>query len=691
MTDAWSTPPLVRSSGADLLRRLIAADPPPPFAVLHRPRTAGADTLEVLFGSVEEVERLADLPLPETGGPAGGGGHDLVVIIPYRQVRERGYDCHDDGAPLLALTVTEDATVTVDEAEELLPGAPLHLSDSTLDIPDDEYADLVRRVVRDEIGRGAGSNFVLQRAFSAVVSAYSHRAALTLFWNLLAAESGAYWTFVVHTGRRTFVGASPERHVSLEQQVATMNPISGTLRYPSEGASVDGVLAFLEDAKETDELQMVVDEELKMMAAICEDGGRVVGPYLKEMARVAHTEYLIAGRSRLDVREVLRATMFAPTVTGSPLENACRVVARHEPAGRGYYSGVLALIGRDADGERTLDSAILIRTADIDEGGRLTVRVGATLVRHSDPASEVLETKAKVAGLLAAAGAAASSPAVASGAEGGGRRLGGDPRVRAALEGRNDRLAPFWLRPTTFDMAGSTLLGRRMLVVDAEDTFTAMLRHQLQALGLVVDVRPHHAVVPAQIADGYDGVLVGPGPGDPQDLADSKIATLHAVVSRLLADRTPFLAVCLGHQVLATVLGLPLVRKIVPSQGQQREIDWFGRRERVGFYNTFSAESRHSWVHSPGTRGPVLVSRDDLSGEVHGLRGEHFASAQFHPESVLTADGPGILAESLLWALGQRAGHPTRYHTAPDGTDAFAPRIPVPVPPAAAAAVAHAL
>lgn len=689
MIEAGGPPPLVRSSGADLLRRLTAADPPPPFAVLHRPGTTGSGMLEVLVGSVEEVERLADLPLPETHEPAAGL-HEVVVLIPYRQLRERGYDCRDDGEPLLALTVTEQATVTVDQAEELLPEGPLHLSDPTLDMPDDEYADLVRRVVRDEIGRGSGSNFVLQRAFNAVVPAYSHRAALALFRNLLGAESGAYWTFVVHTGRRTFVGASPERHVSLEQGVATMNPISGTLRYAPEGASVDDVLAFLGDAKETDELCMVVDEELKMMAAICEEGGRVIGPYLKQMARVAHTEYLIAGRSRLDVRDVLRATMFAPTVTGSPLENACRVVARHEPQGRGYYSGVLALIGRDPSRERTLDSAILIRTADIEEGGRLTLRVGATLVRHSDPASEALETRAKAAGLLAAASVAQVLPA--TGADRGASRLAeasrlaDDPRVRAALEERNDRLAPFWLRPAGVGTVESALLGRRMLVVDAEDTFTAMLRHQLRALGLVVDVRPHHAVAPAHAAAGYDLVLLGPGPGHPQDLADPKIAKLHAVASRLLADRTPFLAVCLGHQVLSSVLGLSMVRKAAPSQGQQREIDWFGRRERVGFYNTFAAESRRGWVLSSRTRNPVRVSRDDLSGEVHGLRGAHFASAQFHPESVLTADGPGILTESLLWALGQRVGNRARQHTAARRTDA--PARPIPAPQATA--VTHA-
>ena len=73
---------------------------------------------------------------------------------------------------------------------------------------------------------------------------------------------------------------------------------------------------------------MVVDEELKMMCTVGDMGGGVVGPRLKEMAHLAHTEYELRGRSPLDVREVLRETMFAPTVTGRP----CRTPAGSSPA-----------------------------------------------------------------------------------------------------------------------------------------------------------------------------------------------------------------------------------------------------------------------------------------------------------------------------------------------------------------------
>src|SRR5690606_37458627 len=147
-----------------------------------------------------------------------------------------------------------------------------------------------------------------------------------------------------------------------------------------------------------------------MMSRICSDGGRITGPYLKQMAHLTHTEYLLDGRSEADPRDVLRQTMFAPTVTGSPMENACTVIRRHEPAGRGYYSGVLALLeraepGRDGVvGRESLDAPILIRAAHLDDAGTVTISAGATLVRHSDPVSEVAETSAKASGMLAALG-----------------------------------------------------------------------------------------------------------------------------------------------------------------------------------------------------------------------------------------------------------------------------------------------
>lgn len=604
----------------DLLDMVLAA-PGQPFAVLHRPHVTGTARLEVLVGDVSPVATLADIP---HGAP--GPGPRTLAVIPYRQVRERGLECVDDDAPLLAMRVREYAVLSKTLVLDRLPTQPIELSGTRFDIDDATYADIVRQVITDEIGEGEGANFVIKRAFLAQIDDYHPAVALAFFRRLCEQEAGAYWTFVLHSGDRTFVGATPERHVSVADGVATMNPISGTYRYPAGGPTVSGVLDFLADGKEIDELHMVLDEELKMMSRICDGDIRVTGPLLKEMTRLAHTEYFIEGRSASDVRQILRETMLAPTVTGSPVENACRVIKRHERRGRGYYSGVAALIGNDESGRQTLDSAILIRTAEIDQAGRVEIGVGATLVRHSDPVSEVAETRAKLAALLSAL---QDRPV----------RLQDDPEVKAALARRNHRLGSFWF--TGGDPRPD--LDRRILVVDAEDTFTSMIAHQLRSLGMRVTVVRFDE---DYSTDGYDLVVLGPGPGDPRDVAGSKIAHLRDAVFSRLSQGGPLLAVCLSHQVLCSVLGLELHRLPVPNQGVQREIGLFGRQETVGFYNTFVAGSaRDEGVHP--LVGPIQISRDASTGEVHALRGRAFTSVQFHPESVLTADGPGIISRLL--------------------------------------------
>ncbi|WP_309062224.1 anthranilate synthase family protein [Streptomyces sp.] len=639
------------------------------FALLHRPHTGPADRIEVLVGDTAEVAALADIPLRSDtpgpdGAPAPGAGHEVLVVVPYRQLAERGFEAVDDGAPVITLRVRAQASVPVDEALAQLPDTRIDLVGGAFDLDDAAYADIVRRVIAEEIGTGEGANFVVRRTFVADISDYSPLSALAVFRRLMERERGAYWTFVVHAGGRTFVGATPERHLSLSRGVAVMNPISGTHRYPAQGPTLTGMLAFLADPKEADELSMVVDEELKMVARVSDSGVRVSGPHLVEMAGLAHTEYFVEGRTSADVRDVLRETLFAPTVTGSPLESAAKVVRRFEPHGRGYYSGVVALIGRDAGGGRTLDSSILIRTAVIDAAGRMTIGVGATLVRDSDPEAEAAETRAKAAGLLSALGHGSSRrtaprPRPAPGAASFARH----PDVLAALRQRNSTLSSFWLEaaaPGARPAPG--LVGRTVLVVDAEDTFTALWDHQLRSLGTTVTVRRFDEEYDT---DGYDLVVLGPGPGDPRQSHHPKIARLRAVTRRLLDTGRPFLSVCLSHQVLSGLLGLGLVRRDRPDQGVQKKIDLFGRPELVGFYNTFAARADADLIVAPGVAGAVEVCRDQRTGQVHALRGPGFRSVQFHPESVLSQNGVCVTAELLASLLEERTLLPDGVRTPP--------------------------
>ncbi|MET9830114.1 anthranilate synthase family protein [Streptomyces sp. NPDC006385] len=619
----------------DLLDAVLKGDAGD-YALICRTDEHGC-RVQVITGETSHPVSLDAIDLARRPA-SGSASSDTLIVVPYRQLVERGHPAPEDGTPLIAMTVTGAEYHSVPSVLSRLPRRQVRLADGHFDADDTEYARTVEAVLANEIGTGQGANFVIKRTYVADIIDHGPDAALAAFRELLAAERGAYWTFLVRTGSVTLVGASPERHVGLTGDIVRMNPISGTYRYPVGGPTLSGVTEFLADRKEAEELYMVVDEELKMMCRLCLPGTVTVsGPHLKEMARVAHTEYHIQGRTDRGVTEVLRETMFAPTVTGSPVESAARVIERYEPGGRGYYSGIMGLVGSDETGERTLDSAILIRSAAIDPAGRLSLSVGSTLVRHSDPMAEVAETRAKAAALLAAFGETESR-----------RQFAGHPEVLSSLSRRNEGIAGFWTTTGAVRYARSKRLdGHKVLVIDAEDTFTSMLEHQLRALGLAVTVRRFDE--PYETHD-HDMVVIGPGPGDPCDTGDPKIVALERITDKLLAERRPMLAVCLSHQVLARRLGLPVVRRTSPNQGVQRRIDLFGSPERVGFYNTFEARATAD-RRDTGLGGPVEISRDPDTGEVHALRGHRFASLQFHPESLLTVDGPRILTDMTEWVL----------------------------------------
>jgi phenazine biosynthesis protein phzE len=628
------------TGSGSLLAAVVASPAPPPFAVLYR---EGGPGVEVFVGDVVDVAALADIPLP--GSDARAVGPQVLALVPYRQVVERGFVCHDDGTPLRCLVIRDREVLRLEQALEVLPAEALEVTDGGFDVDDDAYAATVARVVEQEIGRGEGANFVIRRDYHASTPVPAPQAALRLLRRLLLGEPGAYWTFAVSAGEHTLVGATPERHVSVRGGQVLMNPISGTYRHPASGPDGEELLAFLGDAKETEELFMVVDEELKMMSAVCTDGGRVLGPSLKQMSALTHTEYLLAGHSDADVRDVLRATMFAPTVTGSPIRNAARVIARHEGSGRGYYSGVLALLGHDEDGRATLDAPILIRTAQLDAAGGIRVPVGATLVRSSVPEDEVAETRAKAAGVLRALGLLPVPPASSTTPD-APARLADHPGVSEALAQRNQTLARFWL-DVQADRPLPALTGRSALVVDAEDAWTAMLAHQLRRLGMTTTVR---AWDDDPQPDGYDLLVAGPGPGDPRETGDPRMAALHTLIAERLTAGSPLLAVCLSHQILAGLLGLRVVALPVPHQGIQRRVEVFGTSARVGFYNTFTATT----VGMTGRAEGVQAAAEPTTGHVHALRGPSFASVQFHLESLLSADGLDVLADLVTGLLADR-------------------------------------
>ncbi|MBA2695272.1 MAG: chorismate-binding protein [Actinobacteria bacterium] len=601
------------------------------WAILVREGQAAA---EVLVGEIVDVDLLAQIPPAEPGMP-------VLALVPFRQVTERGFDAHDDGTPLRVLRATAYERVTFEHLARALPRAAVQVTGERFSVSDQDYAAIVERVIEDEIGNGEGANFVIRRDIEAHTDTDPATAALTWLGTLLADERGAYWSFAVHTPGHTLVGATPERHVSVQDGRVQMNPISGTFRHPADEDEdvLPAFHAFVKDTKETEELFMVVDEEMKMMAQICTDGGRITGPYLKQMAHLTHTEYLLDGRCEADPRDVLRATMFAPTVTGSPMENACTVIQRHEPEGRGYYAGVLALLERDADGTEQLDAPILIRTAHLRDGGAVRVSAGATLVRHSDPRSEVAETTAKASGMLAALGLRPRREVRYA------VQLADLAGVPAVLAERNESLSPFWLSPQE-PRPDPELSGRSVLVVDAEDMWTQMLAHQVRHFGMQALVRRWDAVSAADLAE-FDLVLFGPGPGDPDDVHDARMRHLRSLMQARFDAEAPMLAVCLSHQVLARMAGLEVEKLARPNQGVQLPLNLWGTPALIGFYNTFVVRPGRAVLADQS----LEVAVDPIHDAVVGLRGPRVASIQGHAESVLSRDGLATLHTLIRHAV----------------------------------------
>ncbi len=619
-------------------------------------RMRDCETVTLVGGPLVPIERLGDIPVGD-GVPAPGRRYDTLVAVPFRQIAERGFEVHDDGTPLAVVQLETEFEVPLAELLAVLPDEEIGFTDrGGFETDDDAYAETVERIIADEIGNGEGANLVVGRHYRAQLADWGPETgaakALTVLRRLLENERGAYWTYCFWTGDRFLIGASPERHVSVHAGAVRMNPISGTFRLPRKN-NLEApselkarLLDFLADEKEIFELFMVVDEELKMMCDICHEGGQVLGPFLKPMTHLVHTEYLLAGRTHLDVRDVLRMSMFAATVTGAPVENACKLIKRYEAEGRGYYAGALALIGRDETGAQTADSPILIRTADVSPSGALKVTAGATLVRDSDPHSEVAETAAKAGGILSAFGlvpAAAGEPSQIE-------DLAHDEDVLIALNSRNQRLSKFWLTDQGGADPAPELTGRSIGILHGEDDFANMLHHVFAVLGMKPTIIRHEDFEAGGF-DGFDLAVVGPGPGDPRDAAHPKIATFRGAVEGLLAGNTPFLAVCLGHQVLCDRLGIPLAFKDIVFQGTQSTVSLGGRSEAVGFYNTFVGRHGVAGFTDPLPDG-VTVETDAPTGDIHLVAGPNFRGVQFHAESILTENGVALIQRLLLDLVG---------------------------------------
>jgi anthranilate synthase/aminodeoxychorismate synthase-like glutamine amidotransferase len=190
-----------------------------------------------------------------------------------------------------------------------------------------------------------------------------------------------------------------------------------------------------------------------------------------------------------------------------------------------------------------------------------------------------------------------------------------------------------------------------VLLVDNYDSFTYNLAQYLGELGAQVTVERNDAVTVAAIAErGFRAIVISPGPCTPNE------AGISMDVVRELGGKVPILGVCLGHQCIGQVFGGEVVRAPEVMHGKTSIIHHDGRGIFAGLQDPLVATRYHSLVVAPASVPAVLeVSATTDDGTVMGLRHRSLPieGVQFHPESVLTAEGHRLLANWL-----SRCGQP---------------------------------
>jgi anthranilate synthase component 2 len=185
-----------------------------------------------------------------------------------------------------------------------------------------------------------------------------------------------------------------------------------------------------------------------------------------------------------------------------------------------------------------------------------------------------------------------------------------------------------------------------VLVLDNYDSFTYNLVQYLGELGADVIVRRNDEVtVDDIVALAPERIVISPGPGRPED------AGVTMEVIRRLGSRMPILGVCLGHQAIGAACGGAVVRAPLPMHGKTSIIEHDGRGVFSGLTQPFVASRYHSLVVSDTSLPAELqvTARTQQDGIIMGLRHRRWPvhGVQFHPESILTAEGHRMLRNFL--------------------------------------------
>jgi anthranilate synthase len=479
-----------------------------------------------------------------------------------------------------------------------------------------EYAELVRE---------AKKSFVRGDLFEVVPGQVFYekceRRPSEIFARLKEINPSPY-SFFINLGEEEYlVGASPEMFVRVTGRRVETCPISGTIKRGEDPiADSEQILKLLNSKKDESELTMCSDVDRNDKSRVCEPGSvRVIGRRQIEMySRLIHTVDHIEGRLRgdMDAFDAFLTHAWAVTVTGAPKLWAMRFIEKHERSPRAWYGGAIGMMHFNGD----MNTGLTLRTVRIHKGVA-QVRAGATLLNDSIPEEEEKETELKASAM------------------------------RAAIRKGSNSEGMSVTRP-----ARKVGEGRRILLVDHEDSFVHTLANYFRQTGAtVITMRtPVDAATIDRIAP--DLAVLSPGPGSPKDFNTA------ATIKLLRDKRLPVFGVCLGLQAITEYYGGSLAQLDDPMHGKPSRIkvtepgtvfDGLPKDLTIGRYHSLYADRDKL----PASLKVTSLTQD---GVIMGIEhvAEPVAAVQFHPESImsLSHDAGMRMIENVVALLGRADG-----------------------------------
>jgi anthranilate synthase len=485
------------------------------------------------------------------------------------------------------------ATLGLERTAEAVPPPPKRESGPIVsDHAPGEYMANVE-TVREHMRCGDYYEVVLRQTFS---TPYSGKAS-ELFERVQRASPSPY-EFLLQFGEEQLVGASPEMFVRVEGQRVETCPIAGTARRTGDPMrDADNIRELLQSAKEESELTMCTDVDRNDKSRVCEPGTvKLIGRRLIESyAGVFHTVDHVEGflKEGFDSLDAFLSHMWAVTLIGAPKKAAAEAIENLEKDARGWYGGAVGMISLNGD----INTGILIRTTYLRDG-MASYPAGATLLYDSVPEMEEQETRLKATGFFRALGARET--------------------------------------PVTVTVEGGAGTGVRMLLVDNDDCFIHTLANYARQTG--AEVVTYRAGFPPELIGKIAPhlILISPGPGRPADFGVPDLVR-HAV--RL---GVPVFGVCLGLQGVVEAFGGALGVLPYPMHGKPSWVKHGGMGVFQGLPERFQVGRYHSLFAVRETFPACLeVTAESDDGVIMAVRHRELPveAVQFHPESILTAEG----------------------------------------------------